>query len=90
MTKLLQIKKRFNYTQEQKNAIVAITINTKNVVEFGSFALKLHEYFNDIDLFEVVTICCSKKELAKKMADHIFAIVANLPKNYIFQNSKQD
>lgn len=88
MNKLEGTKKRFNFTQEQKNAILSIAINPKNIVEFGSWTYIHQPYFADMDLFEEVVVCCSKNKLGEYMAKKLQEIVMSLPNIYIFSELK--
>ena len=55
-------------TKSLRKIIDTITVSkTKKSYPTGSFKYKIHKYPSDIDIFEIIDICCSVEEAIKKL-----------------------
>jgi len=79
-----------SYSKDLDQAIRTIVDNKRNAEVFGSFVYRAQTFPGDVDIHEVVNMCCSPKNTAKRMSLIMQQVVRRIKKTrgYYFSEVK--
>lgn len=77
-TRIIENRPRESYPQNLLNEFALITINKDNYMVIGSASYKIQKYPSDLDLLEVIELCCSETTVVKYFITHFKKIVKNI------------
>ena len=78
MNKYLKNKPRSSYTKEVNNAIKIVSTNFLESIPFGTYIYKGSPFPSDIDVMEVIKVCCTIDETIKEMKNKLQKIVKDI------------
>ncbi len=86
----IEVKSTGSFSNDLNDAIKTVVNDKKHAEVFGSFMYRAQSFPGDVDIHEVIDMCCSAKDAAKKMASILKKIVKRIKdhRGYYFSEVK--